>query len=256
MDLFVVISGFIMMYTSHSNPNRTRLNFAENRVTRIFVPYLPIFLAMTAIYMVADDGLHGSELWKSNGNAAGTTLVKDINPNGDGLHPGASFPAAILGSTLLFSANDGQHGWELWRSDGTGTGTVMVKDIRGDGDASSFPWNFTTHGSTVFFTADDRTHGKELWRTDGTSLGTELVKNINTFAESWMTDYDIGLDPATLTSHGAYVYFLASQMELNQSRTGVLCHGKLWRTDGTEAGTIALKQVPGDSCYAGWKIRL
>lgn len=53
VDLFFVISGFIMMYTSHSNPNRTRLNFAENRLTRIFVPYLPIFLAMTMIYMVA-----------------------------------------------------------------------------------------------------------------------------------------------------------------------------------------------------------
>lgn len=51
VDLFFVISGFIMMYTSHANPDRTRLNFARNRIARIFVPYLPVFLVMTLLYM-------------------------------------------------------------------------------------------------------------------------------------------------------------------------------------------------------------
>jgi peptidoglycan/LPS O-acetylase OafA/YrhL len=52
VDLFFVISGFIMMHTRASNPNRTRTNFVANRILRIFVPYYPIYFFMTAAYMI------------------------------------------------------------------------------------------------------------------------------------------------------------------------------------------------------------
>ena len=45
--------------------------------------------------------------------------------------------AAInLSGTLYFVGNDGANGYELWKSDGTTAGTVMVKDIA-PGSASS-----------------------------------------------------------------------------------------------------------------------
>ena len=78
------------------------------------------------LYFTAFDPLNGTELWKSDGTAAGTTLVKDIYPGADGSYP--AFLTNVNG-TLFFRANDGTKGRELWKSDGTAAGTTLVKDI-------------------------------------------------------------------------------------------------------------------------------
>ena len=75
-----------------------------------------------------------------------------------------------MGGTLFFSADDGVNGHELWRSDGTPGGTVLVKDIR-PGAADGNPFELTAVGSTLFFGADDGTHGYELWKSNGTDRG-------------------------------------------------------------------------------------
>src|SRR5262249_52324726 len=77
-------------------------------------------------YFAADDGVNGIEMWKSDGTADGTALVKDINSGS-----GSSTPSNLINvnGTLFFSASDGTHGQELWKSNGTAAGTVLVKDI-------------------------------------------------------------------------------------------------------------------------------
>ena len=66
-----------------------------------------------------------------------------------------------MGGTLFFTAQDGVHGQELWKSGGSSAGTVLVKDINpGHGSAAS---SLTAVGGTLFFTADDGVHGQELW---------------------------------------------------------------------------------------------
>jgi ELWxxDGT repeat protein len=130
------------------------------------------------LFFVADDGVHGGELWVSDGTLAGTHLVQDINPlitcdslgsnPGSGSHPCGSKPEhlANVNGTLYFAANDGTHGHELWRSDGTPEGTVLVKDIM-PGSSSADPAYMTVLGGNRFlFSAYDDSYGRELWGYD------------------------------------------------------------------------------------------
>src|SRR6185295_8705574 len=70
-------------------------------------------------------------------------------------------PKAI-GNAFVFAATDGAHGFELWQSDGTASGTAMVQDIASDA-RSSTPQSFIVSGDHLFFTANDNVHGRELW---------------------------------------------------------------------------------------------
>ena len=87
------------------------------------------------VFFVANTSELGRELWRSDGTAAGTNLVADINPNFEDADPRA---LTVLDGVLYFFADDGVAGYELWRSDGTADGTRRVRDINpGQGTASS-----------------------------------------------------------------------------------------------------------------------
>jgi ELWxxDGT repeat protein len=97
--------------------------------------------------------------------------VKDIQPGA-----ASSEPENLIAvdGMVLFAATDGVSGIELWRSDGTEAGTLLLKDIN-PGAADSFPAGFFNWNGTVYFSADDRLAGRELWKTDGTAAGTVRV---------------------------------------------------------------------------------
>ena len=207
------------------------------------------------VFFAADDGIHGVELWKSDGTYRGTKIVKDINtvkgnsnPNdkGDALTRSAEVEKLfVVGKTLYFRASDGKHGVELWKSNGTESGTKLVKDINPDPPApintackdakscagSSWADEMMRVGSTLYFTAKDGKRGIELWKSDGTESGTKLVKNINPSSESEASD--IG----SLVAMGNTLYFTA-----NDGKHGV----ELWKSDGTGKGTRVVKDIkPG-----------
>ncbi len=71
----------------------------------------------TVYFSALSKGYRG--LWKSDGTAAGTVLVKEISPT----------ELTNVNGTLFFAATDGATGRELWKSDGTTAGTIRVKDI-------------------------------------------------------------------------------------------------------------------------------
>jgi len=180
------------------------------------------------LYFTADDGVNGRELWKTDGTAQGTVLVKDIQPGNSGSSPGW---LTAVGNTLFFTADDGVHGRELWRSDGTEAGTVLVKDIR-TGSTGSGAQEFTLLNSTLFFIADNGVNGSELWKSDGTTQGTTLVKDIAVGSNSSA--------PYFLHAAGASLFFWADS---NFNFSSAQLNRVLWKSDGTTAGTVMVRNI-------------
>lgn len=145
------------------------------------------------------------------------------------------FTLSISDPLIVFSAHDPLHGTELWRTDGTTTGTALVKDIR-DAQDSSAPRHFKAmEDGRALFAATDATRGEELWITDGTAGGTTLLKDI------WVGSGNS--NPRGFAAIGdSHFLFTATDAT----------HGEeVWLTDGTNSGTVMLKDiVPGvDSSY-------
>jgi ELWxxDGT repeat protein len=81
------------------------------------------------------------------------------------------------GGVVFFAAVTDESGIELWKSDGTIAGTVLVADIYPAGGSSS-PMYLTDVNGTLFFSANNKTNGRELWKSDGTAGGTQLVYDV------------------------------------------------------------------------------
>ena len=150
------------------------------------------------LFFAADNGTNGTELWKSNGTAAGTILVKDIDPG-----PPGSYPNELtnVSGTLFFEANNGVNGTELWRSNGAAAGTVVVKDVH-PASGDSFLGYFANVNGSLFFSADNGVTGSELWQSNGTAAGTQLVLDIRPGSQ--------GSYPKYLTNVNGTLFFSAN----------------------------------------------
>ena len=177
------------------------------------------------VYFAGNDGVHGVELWKSDGTSAGTVMVADINAGA-----GSSNPADLTNveGELYFSANDGVHGTELWKSDGTAAGTSMAADIN-PGAGSSNPANITALDNLVYFSANDGTHGNGLWVTGGNMASPTRVQDSNSGAA--VSNPSSLLADTTEIRSPAFLYFIA---------TGSDGTRELWFTS---AGNPAARQV-------------
>ncbi len=222
------------------------------------------------MYFSADDGIHGEELWRSDGTAPGTFMVKDVEPGATSSNPA---DIAEANGKLYFAASTLAYGQEPWVSDGTENGTQLLMDIL-PGNGNSLPTEFTALGNKTYFAAGVNDFLDALWETDGTPAGTKMIKSLAfdpggflisqmveansllyfTFIsyttgafELWRSDgtdagtYHIGTNaffyynfPLQLTKYNHKLYFSADDGTGN----------KLWVTDGTDAGTTP---APGNN---------
>jgi ELWxxDGT repeat protein len=142
----------------------------------------------------------------------------------------ASFPDywTNVSGTLFFIAQDAASFMELWRTNGTSAGTMLIKDIN-PGVFNHFPTFLTNVNGTLLFQANNGVSGQELWKSNGTPAGTVLVKDI--FPGS------TGSVPTSLANVNGAALFGA-----NNGVSG----RELWRSNGTANGTVLVKDInPG-----------
>jgi ELWxxDGT repeat protein len=178
------------------------------------------------LYFVADDGTSGREVWKTDGTTSGTTLVKDIN---SGSSNGTAWPDPPffneVNGELLFLGNEGTNGEELWKTNGTSAGTILVKDVNSGAGGSGITLPITT-GDKLFFKVF--VGGiTSLWVSDGATLGTSKVIDLS------YCNFMVALD--------------SSKLIFAQDNTSPINYGReLWISDGTTLGTKILKDIyPG-----------
>ena len=175
------------------------------------------------------------ELWKTDGTVAGTTMVVDLSPGSDGRDAINSTSSNLIavGNALYFAADDGTHGWELYRSDGTTAGTTLVADVApapatGSPSDGSYPSDLTNVNGTLYFTASMNGATPALYKLDST--GQPQI--VSSKAQS----------PQNLVAAGNHLYFTATDS----------AHGReLWRSDGTAAGTQMVADINPGTADAG-----
>jgi ELWxxDGT repeat protein len=191
------------------------------------------------LFFVAEDANAGEELWVTDGTPEGTARVTTFVDDPD-------FDSFVeMDGHVFFSAwASDQLGWQLFRSDGTAPGTIQLTDFPYQVAPDSFrTWALTKHNSGFFFAICGEVTGCELWRSDGTAAGTERMARVIPPG-----DVDDGSFVGELTPAGSALFLSACQ-------SGEECD--LWRTDGTQAGTMLVVHFdpspPWEDDVGGWR---
>ena len=182
------------------------------------------------VYFAGDDGVHGSELWVSDGTRAGTRMVLDLAPGGDGSAP--RYLVAYRGQ-VYFQArgplSGGETQNELWASDGTAKGTRLVKDVGGSA-VNGMVEGIAVSAGRLWFAARSVVGGEptgaEPFVSDGTTKGTRLVKDLTAGSSS--------SNASDFTSFDGKTFFRAEGGGLGT---------ELFRSDGTRSGTRLVKDI-------------
>ena len=202
---------------------------SQKRLVRDILPGSTVgqIRSMTAVnervFFVFDDGVNGGEIWTSDGTEAGTGMVLDINPGPAGSDP--RYLTAIDGR-LVFTVMLGPTGRNPWISDGTAAGTRMIAEVNPPATGKTPNDYFSLGGALYFF--NNPSNGGELWRSDFTPQGTRQLLAV---PKDGMDSYGGAHEPIVFGGR-AFFRFHSYNWEL-------------WATDGTEAGTVKLRNVGG-----------
>ena len=173
-------------------------------------------IAGGSLYVTGSDGATAGDAFVSEGEGVRSLAVQS-RAGTVGSAPG-SFVKVCGG--VVFAANDGEHGRELWTYGERGAG-ILAELSPGLPDGAGA--TLLVVGDVAYFAGTDPEHGTELWVTDGTAEGTRLVRDIAPGPASGL----VVRDPLGAWLEGK-LYFFGTDGE----------HGyQLWSTDGTPSGT-------------------
>jgi len=174
-----------------------------------------------------DSGKAMTELWKTDGFELSKVTDKDIfsisYTGPEQLWHQHEF-IGILDSEIFFLSKT----WELWKTDGTESGTTRVSDL--SNSASKDSYSILDDNALLFYVPSIAVE-KQLWKTDGTDEGTFPVNSVfNLYFDSKAES--ISLD-------NKHVYFTSDVPEYGN---------EIWQSDGTLEGTEILKDIfPGNT---------
>lgn len=216
----------------------------------------------------ADDGLHGYELWRTDGTAAGTALVLDLCP---GVCDGqVTVPQPLSGATApraAFLGWEPDHGTQIWTSDGTSRGTRRRTSVPA-GTLVADGFTVAAVGDRLFFPARDG-HGEELWTAGGAAGGqrlADLALRATSSELSWLTPLGDrlvfagptrgrtllwgsgGTADSTVPLGASTIVWSGDDIRTPLAAVGGKVFfredddhgGRIWATDGTVAGSFAL----------------
>ena len=213
-------------------------------------PY-PLFLTFhifnNRLFFMANDGVHGSAIWVTDGTNANTSLLKVIGTDTVPTSFLTILDAINVPGKFIFPFSNLDDRYELWQSDGTPGGTVLFKSFPANANQNipfiyrNFSFNEATQTISYplfngnFFFSASGAEGNELWISDGTIANTKIVKNINPGTADGITN----IASYIYTKQGFY-------FDANDGTRG----NELWKTDGTDGATSIVKDiypVPGDA---------
>ncbi len=184
---------------------------------------------------------NNSELWKSDGTTQGTVKVP-INEN-SALGIGS---LTSLDSNLFFVAGSGTSNVSitLFKTDFTQDGTALLFGTSSGRSSSASIGNLTQFNDVVVFTSEFQGFNNitrtgvgtsELRKSDGTTSGTSVIKSFDNGGS-----FDI---ISELTKVNGTLFFTAPDTAPPNVVNGRVTNNKLWKTDGTEAGTVVVKDI-------------
>jgi ELWxxDGT repeat protein len=217
------------------------------------------FVIGDRFYFRHDDGVHGMELWTTDGTHTG--MVLDINPGYRRGIDGGVYGATQPDGRVLFVAIGPDTGQEPWITDGTAAGTRILANLAGeDSRNGSSPSDLRASGDRLFFTAT-LTGGQAIGVSDGSSAGTSA------------TLVDFGWTISSPAAAGGRYFFTTSLHDLYTSDgtlagttplfhgvsssprplgNGVMFSGEqstVWFSDGTPAGTRMIHDPHASSAF-------
>lgn len=283
-------NGYIWSKNIHHFKDQSLLIAAEEEPMKSVVPFIvkddpedafilkrvsvesDIYSLNNTALFIANDTVHGSELWKTEGTSESTVMLKNISPETNSIPDSTTFGSFYRAGDIMFFIVVNNKGYELWKTDGTELGTISIssfpEDIRfynsinnqvifcsGTNlfsmDVSSgiltlltvFSKDYTFQESIInkdnlYFRRlfnDDGNYDSQIWRTDGTAEGTKEVTDIF---------------PGAKNADWSSVFLKVIDGELYFTNKDEKLGCKLWKTNGTKEGTELIVDILPDEEFA------